>query len=153
MSDEPQPLPSEPPPEPPPEPVDVDAFVRSALDRGRAEGWSALTDVQRVPFLIAEAELDCDLGGIDDFLDRYRKPAVRATAEAFAAVGATAIGSKLAKVAAQLPNRNDRLLGEVDDAIKDRDGYEPESIREYVAGRLGVGPVEADDDPDGAPLV
>ena len=122
---------------PPLPPVDVDAFVRAAIARGKTEGPAALTPVGRAVFLIAEAEADCDLGGIDDFLDRYRKADVRAAAEAFAAVGAETIGQSLGKVANQLPNRNDRLLGEVDDAIKDRDGYEPESIREWVAAQLG----------------
>ncbi len=127
----------------------ADAFIAAAVRRGRAEGPAALSAVERTLFLIAAAEADCDMEGVDALLDRFRPPAVRAMADAFTAVGAVAIGRALTAVAARLPARPEKLLDAADELIKARDGYDDQSLREYVAPHLPgyqpPTPVDGDD--------
>ncbi len=90
---------------------------------------------ERALSLIAAAEAACDGEGIDALLDRFGKADLRACADAFAAVGAAAIARSLHRVVARLPDRPEKLLDDVDELIKAREGYDEESIAEFVGRR------------------
>jgi hypothetical protein len=46
-------------------------LIDAAIERGQSFGIDALTDLERMVFLISEAEVYCANDGIDSFIDRY----------------------------------------------------------------------------------
>ncbi len=80
-------------------------FIGEAIDRGVRDGLPSLNQAQAFVFLISEAEVHCDMDGIDTFLDRYNSMEVLMTAEAFRSIGAKEIAKWLERIAALLPDR------------------------------------------------
>jgi hypothetical protein len=115
--------------------VDADAFITTALRLGKRNGVAALDTDQRLVYLISEAEVDCDINGIDTFLDHYGPSWMAEAAAAFAAVGATEIASAL-RVITPDTQREDPLLDRANDLITKRSGYDYEAIRQEIKRRL-----------------
>jgi hypothetical protein len=115
--------------------ADPDAFINTAIEVGFRDGVGALDADQRLVFLISEAEVLCDMEGIDAFFDQYFPQWMGETAAAFAEVGAAEIAEGLRAIAADTV-RNDSLLGRVNKLIADRAGYDYETIRKAVEQRL-----------------
>ena len=131
---------------PPPSPAtDPDAFIAAAIRRGHGDGLPSLTPAERAVFLIAEAEADCDMEGIDALFDRYGTADLLDCAGAFSAVGATAIGTALGKAVRRLPDRPEKLLDEADELIKAREGYDYESLREFAVRQFAPPHPDASD--------
>lgn len=116
--------------------MDPDAFIDAALDSGRSSGIDALDADQRLVYLISEAEILCDMEGIDTFLDSYFSRWISETAAAFSEIGAADIAADLRAIAASGREGNDVLLDRVNELITDRSGYDYESIRKAVERRL-----------------
>jgi hypothetical protein len=119
--------------------ADPDAFIKTAIEAGsRAtledRGIGALDADQRLVYLISEAEVLCDMEGIDAFIDRYCPKWMEETAAAFAEVGAAEIAAGLRAIAADVGN--DPLLDRVNELITNRAGYGYETIRKAVERRL-----------------
>jgi hypothetical protein len=112
-----------------------DAFINTAIDVGSRDGIGALDADQRLVYLISEAEVLCDMEGIDAFLDRYFPRWIEETAAAFAEVGAADISVGLRAIAADAI-RDDQLVGHVNGLITGRAGYDYETIRKAVEQRL-----------------
>jgi hypothetical protein len=74
--------------------------IESVLKRGAESGIDSLSDPERKVWLISEAEVLCDMEGIDSFLDRYQSFLPEA-ADAFAETGATQIADSLRAIHAQ----------------------------------------------------
>ena len=110
----------------------ADEIIDSALKRGASEGLSALSAVERKVWLISEAEVHCDMDGIDSFLDDYSSVLPEA-ADAFEAVGATEIAQSLRSVHAVLPERPDAVLNHADNLITSRTGYDYDAIARFVS--------------------
>jgi len=120
--------------------ADPDAFINMALEAGsRAlrdrRGIGALDADQRLVYLISEAEVLCDMEGIDSFLDRYFPQWMEETAAAFAEVGAAEIAVALRAIDADTI-RDDTLLDRANDLITSRTGYGYVAIRQAVERRL-----------------
>jgi hypothetical protein len=120
--------------------ADLDAFINTAIEqgsRGRLEGpgVGALDADQRLVFLISEAEVLCDMEGIDSFLDRYFPQWMEETAAAFAEVGAAEIAVTLRAIDADTI-RDDPLLDRANDLITSRTGYDYEAICQAVERRI-----------------
>jgi len=47
-----------------------DDFIEKAIDRGVREGLYSLDPVEQAIFAVSEAEVYCDMEGIDSLLDR-----------------------------------------------------------------------------------
>lgn len=105
--------------------------IDSILKRGAACGLDSLAPVERKVFLISEAEVLCDMEGIDSFLDRYADSVLEA-ADGFAAAGATQIAESLRAIHAQLPARSDELLNRANSLITTRTGCDYDSIARFV---------------------
>jgi hypothetical protein len=105
--------------------------IHSILKRGAKGGLDALSSVERKVWLISEAEVLCDMEGIDTFLDRYDK-VLPETATAFADVGATEIAESLRAIHAELPSRRDDLLDRANALLTARAGYDYESVARLV---------------------
>jgi hypothetical protein len=114
--------------------ADPGALINTAIEVGSREGISALDADQRLVYLISEAEVFCDMEGIDAFLDRYFPQWMEETAAAFAELGAAEIATGLRAIAANTV-RNDSLLGRVNELITSRAGYDYETIRKAVERR------------------
>jgi hypothetical protein len=112
-----------------------DAFINTAIEVGSRDGIGALDADQRLIYLISEAEVLCDMEGIDAFLDGYFPQWMEETAAAFAEVGATEIAVGLRAIAADTV-RDESLLGRVNKLITSRAGYDYETIRKAVERRL-----------------
>jgi hypothetical protein len=110
------------------DPSSSEAFIAEAIARGSGEGLPALNGVARMVFLIAEAEVLCDMEGIDTFVDRYGGSGVSELAGAYSAIGANAIASVLQEIANSMPDLPDFLLSRANDQITSRLGYTYEDI-------------------------
>ena len=108
-----------------------DEFIADAIARGQRDGITSLTPNQRMVFLISEAEIDCDMNGIDTFLNRYRTEWLPETAAAFAAVGATEIAAGFRAITAQA-QEDEPVLDRLNSLITSRTGYDYESIRRAI---------------------
>jgi hypothetical protein len=111
------------------------AFIDAAIELGSREGIGALDADQRLVYLVSEAEVLCDIDGINNFLDLYFPQWKEETAAAFAEVGAAEIAIGLRAITAETM-RDDPLLDRVNDLITGRVGYDYETIREVVGERL-----------------
>jgi hypothetical protein len=109
-------------------------FIDEAIKLGSQSGLSALNPLQRKVFLISEAEVSCDINGIDSFINSYEPSILLEAAEAFSAIGASAIAAGLKEIAHSLPSTNEALLGQINNLICNRCGYDVESIARYIAG-------------------
>ena len=112
-------------------------FINHAIGTGEALGIEALDDIQRMIWLVAEAEAWCDMGTIDTFLDRYAARWLEDTRLAFEAFGAT----EIAECFALLPSAPDdeAELDRLCSLISSRRGYSFESIVREVGRRLTSG--------------
>ena len=116
----------------------ADDFINMTIDKGQSRGLAELGHNERFVFLIAEVEADCDMNGIDTFLDRYDSRVVADCATAFSEIGANEIGATLSRIARSLPERSEPDLDRVDRLIKDRAGYNYDSIAAAVQRRLDL---------------
>ena len=113
----------------------TDEFIEAAIEAGGREGVESLEPAGRLAFLISEAEVLCDMEGIDSFLDRYAPSWLPETASAFEAVGASEIASHFRTIAIY-PPADENVLSMLNDLIRGRIGYDYESIRMAVESRL-----------------
>jgi hypothetical protein len=111
--------------------ADPDAFINAAIEVGSRGGIGALDADQRLVYLISEAEVLCDMEGIDSFLDCYFPQWMEETAAAFAEVGAAEIAVALRAIDADTI-RDDPLLDRANDLITSRTGYDYEAIRQAI---------------------
>ena len=102
------------------------------LKRGAEGGIDSLSRSERKVWLISEAEVLCDMEGIDSFLDRYES-LLPETADAFAEAGATQIADSLRAIHAQLPSRLDELLDRASALVTARTGYDYDSVARLVS--------------------
>jgi len=108
-------------------------FIKTTIHQGDSSGLATLDPDQRFVFLISEAEAWCDMDGIDTLLDRYSPAELAECASAFAEVGASRIATELGQIVSALPHRDEMTLSNTDALIKDRVGYDFETIRAAVA--------------------
>jgi hypothetical protein len=109
--------------------------METAIAVGARDGIEALDADQRLVYLISEAEVLCDIDGIDAFIDHYFPQWMEETAAAFAEVGAADIAAGLRAITADTA-RDDPLLDRVNELITRRAGYDYEAIRQVVEQRL-----------------
>jgi len=115
--------------------MDPCALIDAAIEVGSGNGIGTLDADQRLVYLISEAEVLCDIDGINNFLDLYFPQWKEETAAAFAEVGAAEIAIGLRAITAETL-RDDPLLDRVNDLIRGRAGYDYETIRKVVGERL-----------------
>jgi hypothetical protein len=111
---------------------DPSLLISSAIDRGNAEGLSGLRGIERLVFLISEAEVLCDKDGIDAFIQTYGKHGVEELVHAYARIGAGQIAETLRRMSDELPSQPDELLSAANTMICDRSGYSYEDIERAV---------------------
>jgi hypothetical protein len=112
-----------------------DDFITDAIDLGQSNGVASLDPNQRMVFLIAEAEADCDMNGIDTFLSRYGLDWISETAAAFDAVGATEIAAEMRVAPLDALFTGDKRLDRLNELITGRVGYNYEAIQRIVEER------------------
>jgi hypothetical protein len=114
-------------------PMEYERFIDEAVKLGMRSGLAALSPLQRQVFLISEAEISCDMDGIDSFVGSHEPAILLEASEAFSAVGASAIAAGLKEIAQASPSADGGLLGRVNKLICNRSGYNAESIARYIA--------------------
>jgi hypothetical protein len=112
-----------------------DAFIEDAIAAGHQNGIANLDPDQRLVYLISEAEILCDMEGIDSFLVKYSPAWLPECASAFDAVGAVEIGARLRAVNSDTP-RDAPILDELNGLISARIGYDYDAIRRVIEQRL-----------------
>ncbi len=110
-----------------------DQIIEQALTLGAKNGLTALSPIQRQIWLIAEAEVHCDMDGIDSFLSLYPSPLLIEAATVFQSVGAIDISAALLAIHSASPEMPDQLLNNANDLICSRSGYNYESIVRFVS--------------------
>jgi hypothetical protein len=113
--------------------MNPDDFIEEAIETGARLGVVALDPVQRVVFLISEAETLCDMEGIDTFLDRYSPAWMDETVTAFRIVGAEEIARELQLVL--IEGASESRLDLLNEFITSRTGYGYDSIRRMITER------------------
>ena len=114
--------------------MEYEWLIDEAIKRGMQSGLDALSPLQRAVFLISEAEVYCDMDGIDSFVGRYEPAVLLEASAAFSAVGATAIAAGPEDIAQASPTADEGLLNRVNELICNRSGYNADSIARYIAG-------------------
>ena len=112
--------------------MDPDTAIREAVALGEQHGLVSLAGIQKLVFAISEAEIYCDMDGIDGLIHRYGAPAMRTFAEAFEAIGATEIASALLALTKDGPIP-EALLARVNVLITGRRGYAHEDLQALVS--------------------
>lgn len=112
-----------------------DEFINGAIAAGERNGIGALDPLQRLVYLIAEAECLSDMSGIDPFLERYGAEWLGEATAAFEVIGAIEIAAELRSVPANI-GAGDPRLDRLNRLITTRAGYDYESIRRVVSERL-----------------
>ena len=111
----------------------TDEFISASIERGAKEGMRVLSGKERTVFLVSEAEVLCDMEGIDTLLDRIESKELSGVSDAIDAIGASEIAVCLRKIEESLPIRNDEALRHANDLITSRTGYSYEAIKHYAA--------------------
>ena len=115
--------------------MNAEEYIDIAIRRGERLGLNSLAPLERKVFLISEAEVLCDMEGIDSLINRYGINELEECAEAFQSVGANEIATKL-KASIRPESLSDGLLNELGSLISSRAGYSYESILQYVKERI-----------------
>src|SRR5262245_55862169 len=109
-----------------------DKFIDAAIAIGSRDGLARLDQDQRFVFLVSEAEVLCDMEGIDSLIQHYGPGEILECAKAFETIGAVEIAEGLKSIAVSLPNLDDALLERVNDLITRRSGYDYDAISRAV---------------------
>ena len=112
--------------------LDPKGFIDDAIECGSRSGLQSLAGIARQVYLISEAEVLCDMEGIDSFLDKYGGAGVAELAGAYDRIGADAISSVLREISAAMPSPPDAALDLANNLIADRAGYGYEDIASAV---------------------
>ncbi len=115
--------------------MNPDEFINAAIETGSGNGIETLDADQRLVYLVSEAEVYCDMEGIDGFVDRYSPERMEEAAAAFAEIGAAEIAMGMRAIAADT-TRDGQLLGRVNELISRRTGYDYDAIRKAIGQRL-----------------
>lgn len=113
--------------------TNIDDFINAAIDKGQSIGLANLNSIERLVYFISEAEVNCDMDGIDSLLDEYSTAEIAEGAAAFREIGAIEIADALQAIVAALPERDETALSSADALIKDRTGYDYDAIHAAVA--------------------
>jgi len=112
--------------------MNIEEYVDGVLSRGLKQGLPSLAPLERKLFLVSQAEVLCDMEGIDTFLDSYAPAEVLECASAFRAIGATQIADLLDRISrASPPGEAD--LSQVNTLITDRTQYDYDAIEAWLA--------------------
>lgn len=113
--------------------MDTYAFINDSITLGGRHGINSLTSSQRVVFLVSEAEVLCDMEGIDTFLDTYEPEWIAETASAFEYIGAMQIALAFRELT-MLPSNRQATLDRLNKMITNRTGYNYDSIATAIKG-------------------
>jgi len=116
--------------------LSADAFIGRAIAQGAERGMASLDPVAKTVYAICEAEVYCDMQGIDGLFDRYGYETAGVFAAAFSSIGATEIAAAFTAVAECSASPSDALLTHLNDLVRARCGYGHTDISEYVQQRV-----------------
>jgi hypothetical protein len=114
----------------------VDQVIDAALERGKTAGLKALDPISRWIFLVSEAEVLCDMEGVDSFIDRYGGAALLELTDAYRNLGARELAAASYVVAISLPARVSPQMDRLNRLITDRVGYDFDAICAEVTRQL-----------------
>jgi len=103
--------------------MELDGFIEAAISEGSRNGVGALSLEKRAVFLISEAEILCDMEGIDTFLHQYAPVWIEETVAAFKRIGATDIAKGFEEIGS-VEAPSEQLLDRVNKLVTSRVGYE-----------------------------
>ena len=113
--------------------MDADAYIRDAIARGQARGIGSLDALQRLVWMISEAEACCDDEGIEALIGRHGVGSLPDFAQAFHTIGASEIAQALAQIPIRKGEYRRVSLDLANSLIRGRVGYSHASIRQAVA--------------------
>jgi len=114
----------------------IDKYIEEAVTVGDKNGIESLSELQKNIYIIAEAEISCDMDGIDSFIEKYNKKGVLEASVAYSLIGAIDIAKGLKEIAKALPNPSETVLERTNSFITERYNYSYESIKNYVAKNI-----------------
>jgi len=114
--------------------MEADTFITTAIAAGETSGLDALGFLQQIVFAVSEAEVTCDIDGIDNLIHRYGADSLPLFGRAYAEIGAAEIAEALRELATS--PMSEPLLSRANSLISNRTGYDYGTIRTYVAARI-----------------
>ena len=114
--------------------MDADTFIAAAIAAGETSGLGALGSLQQIVFAVSEAEVTCDIDGMDNLIHRYGAGSLPLFGRAYAEIGAAEIAEALRELA--MSPVSAPLVSRANSLISNRTGYDYETIRTYVAARI-----------------
>ncbi len=114
--------------------MDANTFITAAIAAGETSGLDALESLQQIVFAVSEAEVTCDIDGIDNLIYRYGANSLPLFGRAYAEIGAAEIAEALRQLAKSPVS--EPLLSRANSLITNRTGYDYEAIRTYVAAHI-----------------
>ena len=115
--------------------MNSDSFIEQAIRAGDELGLTELSPIQQVVYAISEAEVWCDMEGIDTLIDKYGANSLILFAHAYSAIGAGKIAKKLNALHEQPASES--LRYRANRLITERSGYTYGDIWSYVAASGG----------------
>ncbi len=116
--------------------MNAESIINEAIARGESGGLMALTPVEQIVFAVAEAEAYCDMEGVDSLLEKYGRDRPALFANAFSAIGATAIAAAFLALVDAPSSAQEELLARLNELITTRHEYTYDSIRACVEQRM-----------------
>ncbi len=112
--------------------MNSESIINRAIAHGEGEGLMALAPIEQVVFANAEAEVYCDMEGVDSLLERYGRNHAALFARAFSAIGAGTIAQAFVAIADSSVAVEEERLARLNALITKRHEYTYENIQAFV---------------------
>ena len=112
--------------------MNPEKYINDALKRGNYLPLDHLGPKEKIIFLISEAELCCDMDGIDSLFEKYNESFYEDFRKSFSSIGASQIGQLFDDLKSANHEARETILEELNNLITSRHGYSHESIVEFL---------------------
>ena len=110
--------------------MDIESYIQNAIEIAASKGLESLDPCQKSIFYISEAEVTCNMDGIDSLIDRYGQKAMACFSTAYSQIGAHSISALFAVIATG--DIDEETLSEINELITNREDYSYNSISKYI---------------------
>ncbi|TLX73739.1 hypothetical protein E9993_14875 [Labilibacter sediminis] len=116
--------------------MDFDLLINNIVDKGESLGIDGMVGYERIIFLISEAEVYCDMEGIDSFIDNYNNENLLELVEGYKKIGALELSKGFINLINSQKEEKDAILEQLNDMITSRQGYNYDSIKEWLSSEI-----------------
>lgn len=111
--------------------MDFDTTINKIIDKGESFGLDGMIAYERIIYLISEAEVYCDMEGIDSFVDHYKEDGIKELIEGYRKIGANELSETFSNLINAEAHEKGEILDELNEMITSRKGYNSGSIKNW----------------------